>query len=306
MLKVCNVEKAYSHNSVLKQVSFELHKGEIVGLLGINGAGKSTLMNIISGCLEKTAGDILYGDGTIPFNSKEYKAHIGYVPEVPPLYQHMTVYEQLQFICEVKGAADAKTEIEKVCTALNMSDVKKRVIKNLSKGYKQRIGIAQGLIGNPELLILDEPAAGLDPQQIIDVRNLLGSLRKDHAILISSHILSEMMTMCTRLIIIHKGSIVAMGTPAELITEYGTKNLIELEVQGDMTDLKQFEEIHGVVGVECITATQSDFTHIMIQAQEGIDIRPSIFSLCSSRNVPIITLFQRSDSLEDVFMNFVR
>ncbi len=306
MLKVCNVEKRYTTHKVLNQISFEVEKGEIVGLLGVNGAGKSTLMNSIAGCIEMTSGDIFFHNGAIPFGSKEYKKHVGYVPEIPPLYPNMTVEEQLDFICDVKCIENRDIAKKNACNAVSISAVRNRIIKNLSKGYRQRVGIAQSLMGEPDLLILDEPGAGLDPQQIMDLRLLLLKLKEDHGILISSHILSEMMTVCSRLIIIHKGSIVAMGTPDELIKQYGTTNTIDLLIKGNMNDLSCFSSIEGVDTLSSVDAHSSECQHVTFCVKDGYDIREEVFHICSAKNIPILNMHMKRDSLEDIFMSLVK
>lgn len=211
MLKVKNLVKKYDKFVAVNDISFEIDKGEILGFLGPNGAGKSTTMNIISGYIKATSGNVLIGDYNIEEKSTEAKKLIGYLPENPPLYLDMKVNEYLKFVIELKNVKkeDRKSEVNRVISLTGLDDVKDRLIRNLSKGYKQRVGIAQAIVGNPDLVILDEPTVGLDPNQIIEIRNLIKSLKNEHTVIISTHILSEVEMLCDKVVIINKGEIKA-------------------------------------------------------------------------------------------------
>ena len=213
MIEVIGLSKKYGNFLAVNDVSFKIAKGEVVGFLGPNGAGKSTIMNMLTGYLSPSAGTVGVGEYDIVKNPKSAKMHIGYLPEIPPLYPDMTVREYLQFIFDLKKVKLPKTpHLAEICTLVKIDDVLDRLIKNLSKGYRQRVGIAGALIGNPDVLILDEPTVGLDPKQIIEIRELISRLGEQHTIILSSHILSEIQAVCSRIIIINKGKLVADGT----------------------------------------------------------------------------------------------
>ncbi|HEX7713924.1 MAG TPA: ABC transporter ATP-binding protein, partial [Bacillota bacterium] len=218
MIQVENVTKRYGQHVAVEQLNFTVNRGEILGFLGPNGAGKSTTMNIITGYISATEGTVKVDGRDILEDPQAVKEKIGYLPEFPPLYPEMTVQEYLDFVCEIKKVpeTDRQENLERIVETVKIGEVKNRLIKNLSKGYKQRIGLAQALVGNPEVLILDEPTVGLDPKQIIEIRNLIKELGKEHTIILSSHILPEVSAVCERVIIINKGKIVASDTPANL------------------------------------------------------------------------------------------
>ena len=225
MIKIDNLVKTYGKKTVVNSISFEVKKGEVVGFLGPNGAGKTTTMNILTGYISSDSGKVTVDGFDILENPDEVKKRIGYLPELPPLYFEMTVSEYLNFVYDLKKASDSVSEprdehIRKILNAIHIDHVSGRLIKNLSKGYKQRVGIAQALIGNPEVLILDEPTVGLDPKQIIEIRNLIGELKSEHTIILSSHVLPEVSAICERVIIINEGNIVAEDTPEELSRKF--------------------------------------------------------------------------------------
>ena len=227
MIKVINVNKKYGKKDAVSNISFEIGKNEIVGLLGPNGAGKTTTMNMITGYIEQTDGDILIDGIDIVKNPKKAKKKIGYMPEGVPLYQNMKVKDFLRFMAELRGISSiqSKGEAKRLVKLTNLVDVEDTIIKKLSKGYKQRVSLAGAIAGNPEILILDEPTVGLDPKQITEIRDLFKELGKTHSILISSHILTEINQICDRVIIINEGKILAIGTPKELIEKTKTKSL---------------------------------------------------------------------------------
>ena len=226
MIKIKNLTKKYGNVYAIKDISFEVKKGEIIGFLGPNGAGKSTTMNIITGYIPATSGEAWIAGYNIMDEPLEVKKRIGYLPEIPPLYLDMRVIEYLKFVAELKNVPrkEVESRIKYVMDKLQISDVKGRKICNLSKGYKQRVGFAQALLGNPDVLILDEPTVGLDPQQIIEIRELIKQLGEEHTVILSSHILSEISAVCNRVIIINRGEIVAVDTPENLSKEIGEEN----------------------------------------------------------------------------------
>ena len=278
MIEVKNLVKDYGKHHAVKDISFSVPDGQIVGLLGPNGAGKSTTMNIMTGYISATSGEVKIGGYDILEQPLQAKKLIGYLPEIPPLYEDMTVEEYLNFICDLKGIrkkTEKESSINEVTEAVKISDMKKRLIKNLSKGYKQRVGLAQALIGNPPLLILDEPTVGLDPNQIIEIRSLIKSLGEKHTIILSSHILSEVNAVCDYVLIIDKGTLVAEDTPEHL--------------SEDFSDYKITGEKEDIVDVQAKTATKED-------------IRDNLFFEFAEEKLPIIKMERESLSLEDVFL----
>jgi len=245
MLKVKNLVKKYNNFTAVNDISFEINKGEILGFLGPNGAGKSTTMNIVSGYIKATSGDVLIGDFNIAENPTNAKKMIGYLPENPPLYLDMKVEEYVRFVVELKNVKkdERKEEVERVISLTGLEDVKYRLIRNLSKGYKQRVGIAQAIVGNPDLVILDEPTVGLDPNQIIEIRNLIKSLKNEHTVIISTHILSEVEMLCDKVIIINKGEIKADDRLENLIKDKSLEEVfVELTNQQVITEDEKIEK----------------------------------------------------------------
>ena len=274
MIEVKNLVKDYGKYHAVKDISFSVPDGQIVGLLGPNGAGKSTTMNIMTGYISATSGEVKVGGYDILEQPIQAKKLIGYLPEIPPLYEDMTVAEYLNFICDLKGIrkkTEKESSIDEVTEAVKISDMKGRLIKNLSKGYKQRVGLAQALIGNPPLLILDEPTVGLDPNQIIEIRALIKSLGQKHTIILSSHILSEVNAICDYVLIIDKGTLVAEDTPEHLSEDFSDTDNINMSVKGSreqieevlkvseyIRDYKIIDEKDGIVDVQAKTATKED------------------------------------------------
>lgn len=266
MIEVKNLVKDYGKYHAVKDISFSVPDGQIVGLLGPNGAGKSTTMNIMTGYISATSGEVKVGGYDILEQPIQAKKLIGYLPEIPPLYEDMTVAEYLNFICDLKGIrkkTEKESSIDEVTEAVKISDMKGRLIKNLSKGYKQRVGLAQALIGNPPLLILDEPTVGLDPNQIIEIRALIKSLGQKHTIILSSHILSEVNAICDYVLIIDKGTLVAEDTPEHLSEDFSDTDNINMSVKGSreqieevlkvseyIRDYKIIDEKDGIVDVQ--------------------------------------------------------
>ena len=307
MLKVENLVKKYGNATALAGVSFTVNKGEIVGFLGPNGAGKSTAMNIVTGYLSSNVGKVYVDGDEILENPTAAKKKIGYLPEQPPLYMEMTVGEYLEFVYELRACKLPKKEhLNEVCRVVKITDMYNRVIRNLSKGYKQRVGIAAALVGNPSLIILDEPTVGLDPKQIIEVRNLIRTLGRDHTVILSTHILSEAQAVCDRMIIIDHGRIVADGKTDEInrfIKDNRRYKALICGSEGEVLSL--LKKLPGVVAAEALSEREGDAIAFAIEAESGIDVRKALFYALAERNMPIMGLEAIGMSLEDVFIKLV-
>ncbi|MBQ1369266.1 MAG: ATP-binding cassette domain-containing protein [Firmicutes bacterium] len=305
MIEVKHLTKRYGDHLALDDISFTVEDGEIVGFLGPNGAGKSTTMNIITGYLSSTEGEVTVGGVDVLENPIEAKRKIGYLPEVPLLYVDMTVQEYLDFACDLKSvpAANKPDTIEQVCKLARISDVRKRLIRNLSKGYRQRVGLAQALVGNPEVLILDEPTVGLDPKQIIEVRDLIKNLSKKHTILLSSHILQEVQAVCDKLVIINHGRIVAIDTPEALSRNILQINKLELRIKGPKNAILQgIQDIDGVVSAEIVRIREEGTVDIRVETDDETDVRGEIFRFCAREDYPIYMMRTDEINLEDIFL----
>ncbi len=307
MVKVENLVKRYGTNYALNDVSFEIGEGEVVGLLGPNGAGKSTAMNIITGFLSTSSGKAYINGIDILKDPIEAKRNIGFLPEQPPLYPEMTVSEYLNFVYELKGAEMPREEhINDILGTVKLFDVRDRLIKNLSKGYKQRVGIAQALIGDPKIVIFDEPTVGLDPKQIIEVRNLIRTLGKRHTVILSTHILQEVQAVCERVIIINKGKIIADERTEDLTRTIEEGFKYEIKIVGPQKEvLFAVERINGVKSAVATGERDSDSYAYIVESERGIDVRKSLFSLCSSRNWAIMGLAPIGTDLESIFIRLV-
>lgn len=307
MIKIEHLVKNYGSNCALDDVSFEIKKGEIVGFLGPNGAGKSTTMNILTGYLSSTSGTVSVAGLDVLEYPLEVKKHIGYLPEQPPLYLDMTVKEYLNFAYDLKDCKLKRSEhLDEICEIVKIKDVYNRVIKNLSKGYRQRVGIAQALIGNPEVIIFDEPTVGLDPKQIIEVRNLLRTLGKDHTVILSTHILQEVQAVCDRIIIINKGKIVADELTENITRAVQNNRRFTLKVCGPQKDvLSTLRSIKGIIYAEALAQRDGDAYAYMIESESGVDIRKPLFYALADKKWPIIGLEATGMSLEDVFVAIV-
>lgn len=305
MIEVKNLTKRYGDHLALDDISFTVGDGEIVGFLGPNGAGKSTTMNIITGYISSTEGEVLVDGIDVLEDPLTAKAKIGYLPEMPPLYVDMTVQEYLSFACDLKHIPAGKQQetVDQVSKLARVQDVKGRLIKNLSKGYKQRVGLAQALIGNPQVLILDEPTVGLDPKQIIEVRDLIKNLSKKHTILLSSHILQEVQAVCDKLVIINHGRIVAIDTPEALSRNVLQINKLELRIKGPKNDiLNGLLALEGVKTAELVRIREEGTVDVNIETEEEADIREAIFQFCSDNNYPILMMKTEEINLEDIFL----
>lgn len=304
MIEVKNLSKRYGQNVALNNISFSVDEGTVVGFLGPNGAGKSTTMNIITGYLSASSGVVTVGGYNTLDNPNEVKRLIGYMPEIPPLYPDMTVREYLNFMYELKKVTlPREKHIREICTLVRINDVYNRLIANLSKGYKQRVGIAQALLGNPPVLILDEPTVGLDPKQIIEIRNLIKGLGKKHTIILSSHILPEIQAVCERIIVINKGNLVADGTPDSLAHNLSTEHKVIVRMAGDEKEIKAgLKTLKNVVSIESFGEKEPGVYELSVEAREGTDLRRDLFHFAAKKDWPILAMRNTDLSLEDVFL----
>lgn len=304
MIEVSGLYKRYGNHVAVKNACFSIEKGEVIGFLGPNGAGKSTIMNILTGYLSPTQGKVEIDGFDIMENPEQAKRRIGYLPEIPPLYTDMTVREYLDFMYGLKKTKlPKKPHIDEICKLVKIEDVQHRLIKNLSKGYRQRVGIAQALVGNPDVLILDEPTVGLDPKQIIEIRNLIARLGKTHTVILSSHILSEIQAVCERVIIINHGVIIADDTTEQLSKTLSDDKSLELRVCGPEAEVKKtLENINGIDKVESLGQKEAGTRDFLIIPKEDADVRRDIFDRLSDRKWPIYMLNSNALSLEQIFL----
>lgn len=304
MVEVKNITKCYGDTKAVDNVSFTVNSGEILGFLGPNGAGKSTTMNIITGYLSSSSGTVTIDGCEILDDPKGVKSKIGYLPEIPPLYMDMTVQKYLEFMFDLKKVKlDKEEHIEEVCRLVKISSVTNRVIKNLSKGYKQRVGLAQALLGNPPVLILDEPTVGLDPKQIIEIRNLVKSLGKKHTVILSSHILSEVQAICDRVVIISNGKVVADETTDKLSKTLIKSNRLLVQIEGPKSGvISAISNIKNVKSVKTEREVSSGIYEYIIEADEDCDIRSKLFFTLAAEKWPLLLLQSADLSLEEVFL----
>ncbi len=307
MITVKNVTKKYGKFKAVDNISFEVNDGEIIGLLGPNGAGKSTTMNILTGFIEPTQGEVIINGYNISKKPKKAKKCIGYMPEGVPLYKDMTVKEFITYMAELKGVKkeNIKESVEQAMQDTWLQNVKKVLIKNLSKGYKQRVSMAGALVGNPEIIILDEPTVGLDPKQIIEIRNLIKKLGKNHTLIISSHILSEISQICEKVIIINKGQIVAVDSPENLEDKVNVENAINIIVE-DIENKIENLKINGAKKVELIKKNDDNTKEYRIIPEKDYDIRKTIFSDLAKENITIFELKKPEITLEEAFMELIQ
>ncbi len=304
MIQIQNLSKRFGSKYVLNGVSFSIKKGEIVGFLGPNGAGKTTTMNILTGYLSFTEGEITVNGMDILEFPNEAKRSIGYLPEQPPLYPEMTVTEYLNFVYELKGCTlNRAKHIAEILEVVKLTDVKNGVIGHLSKGYKQRVGIAQALMGNPPVIILDEPTVGLDPRQVVEIRNLIRTLGLDHTVILSTHILQEVQAVCDRVIIINKGRIVADRRTEEIAAAVEGNRRLSLKICGPEKEVTQaLRALPGVVAVDSLGNLDADSVSYVVESAGGIDVRKPLFSLLSKNGWPLIGAEAANANLEDVFL----
>lgn len=305
MIEVKNLVKRYGDHTAVDHLSFEIEKGKIYGFLGPNGAGKSTTMNMITGYIASTEGTVVIDGHDILEEPEEAKKCIGYLPEMPPLYFDMTVLEYLKFVADLKKIPKDKkaSMIEEIMDMVKITDMKNRLIKNLSKGYRQRVGLAQAILGYPEVIILDEPTVGLDPKQIIEIRDLIKSLKQKHTVILSSHILSEVRAVCDYVLIISHGKLVASDTPDNLERLAAGSNSLLMKVKGEKDTIrKDLETIEGVTGVEMSYDSDEELWKTKVSIQENVDIREKVFYAMAKANCPIYEMQVKRVSLEDVFL----
>lgn len=304
MIEVKNLSKHYGDKKAVNDISFTVEDGIILGFLGPNGAGKSTTMNMLTGYLSATGGQALINGIDILKDPIKAKEQIGYLPEIPPLYLDMTVKEYLDFIYDLKKCKSPREEhIKQICKLVKITDVYNRIIKNLSKGYKQRVGLAQALIGNPSILILDEPTVGLDPQQIIDIRNLIKKLGERHTVILSSHILSEIQAVCDKIVIINKGQIVADDTAENISKSISEDHRLIVRIDGSKEEnIKLIEGISGVTSVTSDFEREPGVFEYIIETDGTSDIRRTLFERVAEKNRYILELKSAELTLEDIFL----
>lgn len=308
MIEVKNLVKKYGNHTAVDHLNFTIEEGHVYGFLGPNGAGKSTTMNIMTGYLGATEGEVLINGHDILKEPEEAKKHIGYLPELPPLYMEMAVREYLEFVAELKGIAKNKREesINEVEKMVKIWEVENRLIRNLSKGYRQRVGLAQAVLGFPKIIILDEPSVGLDPKQIIEIRELIRQLAKKHTVILSSHILAEVREVCDYILIISKGKLVASDTPENLERNLGDSDLIEIETKASPDEVRRILET--VDGIRSISTKylENGITWAQIQEKKNTDIREKVFQAFAQNHQPLLKLNPLQVSLEDVFMELTQ
>lgn len=305
MIEVTHLTKRYGKHTAVDDISFTVEDGCIYGLLGPNGAGKSTTMNILTGYLSASDGTVKIDGHDIVEDAAAAKACIGYLPEQPPLYQDMTVTEYLLFVAELKGVrkkTERRASVEKVCARTGLQGMEARLIRNLSKGYRQRVGIAAALLGSPKIIILDEPTVGLDPAQMIEIRSLIHDLGKTHTVILSSHILSEVQTVCDRVLIIAQGKLIAKGTPEELAGKLAAKGSISATAQGSREAvLAAAATVPGLSNLR-VTAEKGGEVSFTAVSEAGTDLRGALSLALARANCPVLNLSAESMSLEDVFL----
>lgn len=305
MIEIRNLVKYYGDILAVNDITFTVNKGEILGFLGPNGAGKSTTMNILTGFLSATSGTVTVNGYDILDNPQQAKMCIGYLPENPPLYLDMTVIEYLRFVSELKGVPPAQRikQLAEIMKLVRITDVSGRLIKNLSKGYRQRVGIAQAMVGNPEVLVLDEPTIGLDPKQIIEIRNLIKELGKTHTVILSSHILPEVQAVCERVVIINKGSIAAIDTPEGLSHKMAKTSKLQLSAEGPARDIIQkIRLVPGVRNAEQVIEKEGGITVFEIEVDPEADVRKPIFFEMARSSWPIVEFKSLDPTLEEIFL----
>lgn len=308
MIEVKHVTKKYGKAVAVEDISFSIKEGEIVGLLGPNGAGKSTTMNMLTGFIEQTEGEIIIDGYDMLKKPKKAKKEIGYMPEGVPLYTDLTVREFVQYMAEIKQVdkKNRKEKVDQIIEQTGLKEVEKKLIKNLSRGYKQRVSMAGALVGTPKILILDEPTVGLDPKQITEIRNLIKELGKTHTVILSSHILSEVSQICNKVIIINKGKIIAIDTPENLENKVSNNNCVYVTVEDPENKVNSMKDkIRDIKKLELIIENEDGTKQYMIEGQGDIDLRKTIFSEFAKENITIFELKKADNTLEDAFMKLI-
>lgn len=305
MIEVSNLVKKYGDHTAVDHLSFQIEKGKIYGFLGPNGAGKSTTMNMITGYIASTEGKVMIDGHDILEEPEAANKCIGYLPEMPPLYFDMTVLEYMKFAADLKKIPKKQKDkqIKEVMDMVKITDMKDRLIKNLSKGYRQRVGLAQAILGYPEVIILDEPTVGLDPKQIIEIRDLIKSLKKKHTVILSSHILSEVSAICDYVLIISHGKLVASDTPDNLGKLAAGSNNLNLLVKGEKSRIRQLlEEISGVKEISIEKKSDQEGWNVTVSTEENADIREEVFFKMAENHCPILEMQSQKISLEEIFL----
>lgn len=308
MIEVKGLTKRYGKKAAVDNISFSVQGGEVVGFLGPNGAGKSTTMNILTGYISSNIGTVSIGGYDLLENPAEAKRQIGYLPEVPPLYLDMTVREYLNFVYDLKKCKfPRKAHIADICQVVRIDHVYHRMIRNLSKGYRQRVGLAQALINDPEILILDEPTVGLDPKEIVEIRNLIKRLGETRTIILSSHVLSEIQSVCERVIIINEGHIVADALTEDLARSAAANSRYAVRIAAPEDQvIPVLSAIPGMLKVEYVGCMEPGTVDVMIEAQPDVDIRRALFEECAKRGWYILVITPVGVSLEDIFLQLVQ
>lgn len=308
MIEVKNVTKKYGNFTAVDNISFTVNDGEVVGFLGPNGAGKSTTMNMITGFIEPTEGTIEVNGYDVSKKPSKAKAQIGYMPESVPLYDELTVKEFVTYMAELKKVSkqEKKSDVEKVLKETGIENVKNKLIKNLSRGYRQRVSLAGALIGNPDVIILDEPTVGLDPKQIADIRKLIKELGKKHTVILSSHILPEVSQICEKVIIINNGKIVAIDTPENLEKKTESQNVLVITVEDNQNNMKAVKkEIPEITQCKMVKENEDGTKQYMIKSNPEFDLRKKLFEELPKRNITIFELKSAGKSLEDAFLTLI-
>lgn len=308
MIEVKNVTKKYGNFVAVDNISFNIKEGEIIGLLGPNGAGKSTTMNMITGFIEQTEGEIIIDGYDMLKKPKKAKKEIGYMPEGVPLYTDLTVKEFVSYMAQIKKVDRKirKEQIEKTIEETGLKDVGKKLIKNLSRGYKQRVSMAGALVGKPKILILDEPTVGLDPKQITEIRELIKKLGKTHTVILSSHILSEVSQICNKVIIINKGKIVAIDTPQNLENAVSKNNNIYVTIEDPENKIETVKDkIEGIKDIKLVATNDDGTKHYCIESEGEKDLRKTIFAEFAKENITIYEMKKQDVTLEDAFIELI-
>ena len=308
MIEVKNITKKYGSFTAVDNISFKIEEGEIIGLLGPNGAGKSTTMNMITGYIEPTEGEIVINGYDISKKPRKAKSQIGYMPEGVPLYSDLTVKEFVTYMAELKKV-DRKTrkeKVEKIIEQTGLKDVEKKLTRNLSRGYKQRVSMAGALVGEPKILILDEPTVGLDPKQITEIRTLIKELGKTHTVILSSHILSEVSQICNKVIIINKGKIVAIDTPENLEKKVESNNTTYVTVEDTENKMETIKEkIPEIKDIKLIKENEDGTKQYVLESEKDVDLRKIVFNEFAKENITIFEMKKADTTLEDAFMKLI-
>ena len=306
MIEVNNLTKQYGRHTAVDNISFKIDAGEIVGFLGPNGAGKTTTMNIMTGFIASTSGDVTINGVDIVAEPELAKTNIGYLPDIPPVYGDMRVSEYLNFVADLKGVLNGRKQMLKnVMTQVNIEDMSKRLIKNLSRGYRQRVGLAQAMVGDPKVIILDEPTIGLDPKQIIEMREVVKRLGRKHTVILSSHIMQEVNAVCDRVIIINRGKIVATGTPEGLSKNFTSgKMRMLVRIQGKKEQILNALRSTSVIShIESQSSKEPGTEDFLLGSADGEDVRAAIFRCMAKVNLPILLMRPMELTLEEIFLS---